>query len=76
MTHRFTENDYDPETQSSSARSGGPPRKNTAVGVLDPPGPPHRPHVLSDSPWTVGLTAFLIGAILAIMILTTLFLNR
>jgi hypothetical protein len=43
MPHEFAEYDHEPEASASSARSGGPPRKLTGIGVLDPPGPPKRP---------------------------------
>jgi hypothetical protein len=43
VPYEFTENDYEFEPQASSARGGGPPRKLTGVGVLDPPFPPKRP---------------------------------
>jgi hypothetical protein len=43
MPYRFTEWEQDPEPQASSARTGGPPRKSTTIGVLDPPIPPRRP---------------------------------
>jgi hypothetical protein len=43
MPHEFTEWEHGPEAQASSGRSGIPPRKFTAAGVLDPPVPPKRP---------------------------------
>ena len=43
MPYEFAENEFEPEPASSSARSGGPPRKLTGIGVLDPPVPPKRP---------------------------------
>ncbi|HEX4543141.1 MAG TPA: hypothetical protein VH114_08235 [Candidatus Acidoferrum sp.] len=43
MPYEFAENEFELEPASSSARSGGPPRKNTGIGVLDPPVPPKRP---------------------------------
>lgn len=39
MSYEFAENEFELEPASSSARSGGPPRKATGIGILDPPGP-------------------------------------
>ncbi|OLB35005.1 MAG: hypothetical protein AUH11_16055 [Acidobacteria bacterium 13_2_20CM_57_17] len=43
MPYDFAENEYELDPQASSARGGGPPRKLTGAGVLDPPFPPKRP---------------------------------
>ena len=43
MPYDFAENEYELEPQASSARSGGPPRKLSGIGVVDPPFPPKRP---------------------------------
>jgi hypothetical protein len=43
MPYEFTPWETEPETLASSSRSGGPPRKTTGIGVLDPPVPPRRP---------------------------------
>ena len=43
MPYEFTESGPDLDPQVSSVRGGGPPRKRTGVGVLDPPFPPKRP---------------------------------
>lgn len=43
MLYDFAENQYELEPQASSAHGGGPPRKPTGIGVLDPPFPPKRP---------------------------------
>ena len=43
MPYEFAENEFELDPASSPARSGGPPRKLTGVGVLDPPVPPKRP---------------------------------
>ena len=43
MPYEFAENEFELEPASSSARSGGPPRKPTGIGILDPPVPPKRP---------------------------------
>jgi hypothetical protein len=43
MPYEFAENEFELEPESSSARSGEPPRKFTRIGILDPPVPPKRP---------------------------------
>jgi hypothetical protein len=43
VPYDFAENEFELEAETSSARGGGPPRKLTGVGVLDPPFPPKRP---------------------------------
>jgi hypothetical protein len=43
MPYEFTDHEFELEPESSSARGGFPPRKNTAAGVLDPLFPPKRP---------------------------------
>jgi len=43
MPHEFAEYEPDLEPQAWSARGGGPHRKFTGIGVLDPPRPPKRP---------------------------------
>jgi hypothetical protein len=43
MPYEFAENEFELEPDASSARSGGPPRKLTGRGILDPPVPPKRP---------------------------------
>jgi hypothetical protein len=42
MPYEFNEWEHEPETQTSSSRGGGPPRKMTGVGLLDPTVPPKR----------------------------------
>ena len=42
MAYDFAENEYELDPQASSMR-GGPPRKLTGTGVVDPPFPPKRP---------------------------------
>ena len=42
MPYDFQEWEEELEAQTSSGRIGGPPRKLTGIGVLDPPGPPKR----------------------------------
>jgi hypothetical protein len=72
MSHDFAENDPEPLTQSSSSRSGGPPRKHTAAGVLDPRDEP----ATSARPPRTAFTAFVIVTVLAVMALIVFFLNR
>jgi hypothetical protein len=43
MPYEFAEYEFTLEPEASSAHSGGPPRKLTGIGVLDPPVPPKRP---------------------------------
>jgi hypothetical protein len=43
MPYEFTECEQEPEAQPSSGRTGGPPRRSTGIGVLDPPVPPKKP---------------------------------
>jgi hypothetical protein len=43
MPYEFTEDSSELEPQTCSAHSGGPPRKSTGIGVLDPPVPPKWP---------------------------------
>ena len=43
MPYEFAEDEFAPEPEAASARSGGPPHKLTGIGVIDPPVPPKRP---------------------------------
>jgi hypothetical protein len=43
MSHSFNEFQNEPEPRTGGSLSGGPPRKHTAAGVLDPPSPPKKP---------------------------------
>ena len=43
MPYEFAENEFELEPACSSVHSGGPPRKVTGIGILDPPVPPKRP---------------------------------
>ena len=43
MPYEFREWEEELEPQASSARIGGPPRKMSGIGVLDPPVPPRKP---------------------------------
>ena len=43
MGYNFADYEDELEPRASSARSGGPPRKHSGIGILDPPFPPKRP---------------------------------
>ena len=43
MAYEFTPYERELEPEAAGARYGGPPRKFTGIGVLDPPVPPKRP---------------------------------
>jgi hypothetical protein len=43
MPHEFTEREEELEAQAAGGRWGSPPRKHTAIGILDPPVPPKKP---------------------------------
>jgi hypothetical protein len=43
MPHEFTQREEEPEAQAAGSRYGSPPRKHTAIAVLDPPVPPKKP---------------------------------
>jgi hypothetical protein len=43
VPHDFAENKYALDPLATSARGGGPPRKSSGIGVLDPPFPPKKP---------------------------------
>jgi len=76
MPHDFSEYEPELEPQASSARGGGPPRKFTGIGVLDPPRPPKRPlGPIPSSPtsllWRIAATLLL--AVIAVMMFFLLF---
>jgi len=79
VAYEFTEYESEPEAQASFARGGGPPRKHTGNGVLDPPVPPKRP----PGPIPAGPTSLawrIVGALLlaglAVGIFLLLFLKQ
>jgi hypothetical protein len=43
VPYEFSENEFELEAAASGSLHGGPPRKLTGIGVLDPPVPPKRP---------------------------------
>ncbi|MGC1482887.1 MAG: hypothetical protein WA789_03750 [Candidatus Acidiferrum sp.] len=74
MPYEFREWEEELEPQASAARLGGPPRKSSGIGVLDPPRPPRRPHgPLAALPASF-LKRLLAGLILAGLVLLLVFL--
>lgn len=74
MPHEFTEREKEAEPLAGSNRGGGPPRKITAIGVLDPPVPPKkRPTSLPPIPASLLVRVFaaiiLIGFVLGAFLL-------
>jgi hypothetical protein len=75
MPYDFTEWEKEPEPQTSSSRSSGPPRKLTGIGVLDPPVPPKRqPGPLPAIPASTWLRIFAAIVLIGIAALTFLML--
>jgi hypothetical protein len=74
MMAQFTPYDDEPRTKSSSRLSGGPPRKIVGVGVLDSPG--HGDDSSRFNRRGVIFTAFVILAVVAIMLAVAISLNR
>ena len=73
MPYDFAENEFELHPQASSARGGGPPRKRTGIGVLDPPFPPKRPPgPIPTFPTSLGFRIFA-GLLLAGLAATILF---
>jgi hypothetical protein len=42
MPYEFAPHEEDLEPEAGGSRLGGPPRKHTAAGILDPPVPPRK----------------------------------
>jgi hypothetical protein len=74
MAYEFWEWDEELQPQASSARSGGPPRKSTRIGVLDPPRPPRSPRGPSAAPLASFLMRLFAGLVLAGLALFGLYL--
>jgi hypothetical protein len=74
VPYDFAEYEDEPQPQAASARGGGPPRKLTGTGVLDPPFPPKRPpgHIPAF-PTSLGFR-ILAALLLAALAAATLFL--
>jgi len=73
VPYEFAENEYELDPQASSTRGGGPPRKRTEIGVLDPPFPPKRPPgPIPAAPgllWRLAAALLVIGLAAAILLL-------
>jgi hypothetical protein len=79
VPYEFDEYGQEPEPQASSGRAGGPPRKLTAAGVLDPPIPPKRPlGPLPSIPakWWLRAFAGIVLAVAVVVIILFLFAPR
>jgi hypothetical protein len=79
VPYDFAENEYELDPQASSARGGGPPRKRTGIGVLDPPFPPKRsPGPIPAVPSSLLLRIFagLLLAGIAVMTFLLLFVRH
>jgi hypothetical protein len=74
LAYEFTENDHEFEPQVSSAHGGGPPRKLTGAGVLDPPFPPKLPPGPIPATPSSMLFRILAALLLAALAAATLFL--
>jgi hypothetical protein len=72
MPHEFSEWEHEPETQTSSSRSGGPPRKTTGVGLLDSAVPPKRQRPLF--PISAAMLMRIFAAIILLGMLVGMFL--
>jgi len=74
VPYDFAENEFELDPQASSARGGGPPRKRTGIGVLDPPFPPKRPPGPIPTVPSCLLFRIFAGLLLAGLAVTILFL--
>jgi len=72
MPYEFSEWEHEPETQTSSSRRGGPPRKATGVGLLDQAVPPKRQGPFFPISATMFLRIF--AAVLLVGVLVGMFL--
>src|SRR6266404_7620116 len=73
VPYDFAENEYELDPQASSVR-GGPPRKLTGTGVVDPPFPPKRPPGPIPTAPSSLLFRILAGLLLAGIAVMTFFL--
>jgi len=77
VAYEFTEWQREPEPQTASGRSGGPPRKSTAIGVLDPPVPPKKPvGPIPGIPTSLLVRIFAGIVLVALVVITLLMLFR
>ena len=74
MPYDFAEDEFELEPQACSAHGGGPPRKLSGTGVLDPPFPPKRPPGPVPSIPSSLFVRILAGLLLAGMVIATLLL--
>jgi len=73
VPYDFAENEFELDPQAASARGGGPPRKRTGIGVLDPPFPPKRPPGPSPAAPTSLLWRIAAALLLAGLVVLTFF---
>jgi len=73
VPYDFPESEFELEPQASSAR-GGPPRKLSGIGILDPPFPPKRPPGPIPSVPSSLFVRILAGLLLAGVVIATLLL--
>ena len=74
MPYDFPESEFELTSQASSARGGGPPRKLTGIGILDPPFPPKRPPGPIPSVPSSLFVRILAGLLLTGVVIATLLL--
>jgi hypothetical protein len=74
MPYEFTEWEQEPEPQVSASRAGGPPRKTTVVGILDPPVPPKRQNPLTPIAGSLFMRIFAAIILIGILVVTFLML--
>jgi hypothetical protein len=74
MPYEFTKWEQEPEPQASSSRTGGPPRKTTTVGILDPPVPPKRQNPLLPIAGSLFIRIFAAIILIGMAVLTFLLL--
>ena len=74
MPYEFTEWEQEPEPQASSSRAGGPPRKITGVGILDPPVPPKRQNPLLPIAGSMFVRIFAAIILIGMVVVTFLML--
>jgi hypothetical protein len=65
VPYHFEESEFELDPLASSARGGEPPRKQTGVGVLNPPFPPKKP----VPRWLRGFAGLLLFAVFLAMLL-------
>jgi hypothetical protein len=74
VPYDFSENEFELEPQASSGHGGGPPRKRSGIGVLEPLFPPKRPPGPIPSVPSSLLVRILAGLLLAGLAVATLML--